>query len=156
MGEIRAKVRLVNEVDRWRHRAGELAEADIRVQEIEAVVDTGAIMTLLPQELVEALGLEYIEKAIVALADDRRIELDKAGTLSLTICGRTMKMDCLVGPPGSEPLIGQTVLEELDLIPDPARRTIGPRPESPYLPTLKLKRYAGASTPADKTYPLCA
>lgn len=144
MGEIRTKVRLENDGDRWFHKAGKIAAEDIRVQEIEAVVDTGAIMTLLPQELAEALGLETMAKVIVTLANDQKIELDKAGTLSLTICGRIMKTDCLVGPPGCEPLIGQIVMEELDLIADPARRTLTPRPESPTLPTLKLKRHQTA------------
>jgi hypothetical protein len=36
-------------------------------------------------------------------------------------------------------LIGQLVLEELDLVVDCARNTLGPRPESPTLPLLKLK-----------------
>lgn len=50
-----------------------------------------------------------------------------------------MKTDCLIGPPQCEPLIGQLVLERLDLIIDPLKGTITPRPESPYLVSLKLK-----------------
>jgi hypothetical protein len=57
----------------------------------------------------------------------------------VTIGDRKMKSDCLVGPPGSEPLVGQLVMESLDLIPDPVKRTLTPRPESPYRPTLKMK-----------------
>jgi predicted aspartyl protease len=143
-GEIRAQVRLENHDDRAAFKAGRLAEKDIRAQELEAVVDTGAVMTLLPQDLVEALGLEIFGKAVVALADETRIELPKAGTMTLTVAGRTMHTDCLVGPPGCEPLLGQLVMEELDLIADPAKRTLTVRPESPYLPTLKLKSCASA------------
>ncbi|MCX5797710.1 MAG: aspartyl protease family protein [Elusimicrobia bacterium] len=139
MGEIRARVRLENLGDRGAFEAGRLAEDDIRVQDLEAIVDTGAMMTLLPQDLVEALGLKIFGKAVVSLADETRIELPTAGTLTLTVAGRTMHMDCLVGPPGCEPLIGQLVMEQLDLIADPGRRTLTVRPESPYLPTLKLK-----------------
>ena len=51
-----------------------------------------------------------------------------------------MVTDCVIGPPLCEPLIGQLVLEELDLVVDCARNTLGPRPESPNLPLLKLKR----------------
>jgi hypothetical protein len=43
------------------------------------------------------------------------------------------------GPPLREPLIGQLVLDELDLVVDRARSTLWPRPESPNLPLLKLK-----------------
>ena len=140
MGEIKVKVLLENHDDRVLWKRGVLAEKDIRAQEIEAVADTGAVVTLLPQDLVEALGLEITGRVVVALANDQKIELDKAGTLSLTVAGRNMISSCLVGPPGCEPLIGQIVLEELDLLADSLRRTLTPRPESPYLPTLKLKR----------------
>lgn len=139
MGEIRAKLRLENRDDRALFRAGWIAEKDIRVQEIEGVADTGAVVTLLPQDLVEALGLETIGRVIVSLANEQKVELDRAGPMSLTVAGRTMIAACLVGPPGCEPLIGQTVMEELDLIADPVRRTLVPRPESPFFPTLKLK-----------------
>lgn len=47
--------------------------------------------------------------------------------------------DCVVGPPLCEPLIGQLVLGQLDLVVDGGRKTLTPRPESPNLPLLKLK-----------------
>lgn len=139
MGEIRVKVRLENRDDRVLSKAGHLPASSVRVQEVEAVVDTGAVMLLLPQDLVENLGLEKIGQVIVSLADEQKIELDRAAGLSVTIAGRTMQADCLVGPPGCEPLISQIILEELDLISDPVRKTLVVRPESPFLPTLKLK-----------------
>jgi clan AA aspartic protease len=139
MGEIRVKVKLENVEDRALYEAGHIAEARIRALTIDAVVDTGAVMVLLPQELTEALGLKKFARRVVVLADDQKIELDQAGTLSLTIGDREMKTDCLVGPPGCEALVGQIVMEALDLIADPAKRTLTPRPESPFLPTLKMK-----------------
>lgn len=139
MGEARITVKLENDRDLMRFEEGRIEAQAIRGAEIDAMVDTGAVMILLPQDVVEALGLEKIDKAIVTLANDEKIELDIAGTISLTACNRKMKTDCLVGPPLCEPLIGQIVLERLDLIIDPLKRTITPRPESPYLPSLKLK-----------------
>ncbi|MBI5529087.1 MAG: aspartyl protease family protein [Deltaproteobacteria bacterium] len=139
MGEIRVKVRLENEVDRFLAEEHKTDGKQIRSAEIDALVDTGAVLMLLPQDLVEALGLHTTDKAIVALATDEKIELALAGPVSISIAGRRMTADCLVGPPGCEPLIGQIVLERLDLLPDPLRRLLVPRPESPYLPTLKLK-----------------
>ncbi len=139
MGEARITVKLENDRDLMRFEEGRIEAQAIRGAEIDAMVDTGAVMILLPQDVVEALGLVTIDKAIVTLANDEKIELDIAGTISLTACNRKMKTDCLVGPPLCEPLIGQLVLERLDLIIDPLKRTITPRPESPYLPSLKLK-----------------
>lgn len=142
MGEIRVKVRVTNAGDLFMQRQGKLDKQDVRSEEIEAVVDTGAVMTLLPRDLVERLGLHIFDKSIVTLADEQRVELDMAEALKLTIVGRAMSMDCLVGPPGCEPLIGQVVMEQLDLIPDPRLRTLTPRPESPDRPNLKMKSHA--------------
>ena len=139
VGEIRVKVRFENDMDARLCGAGKLAKKRVRTAAVEAVVDTGAVMLLLPQELVEKPGLEVFDKTIVALADERRVSMDRAGGLVVDIGGRKMVTDCLVGPPGCEPLIGQLIMESLDLIADPAKRTLTPRPESPLRPTLKMK-----------------
>lgn len=139
MGEIRVKVDLRNEGDLFLYEQGKLPEQKIRSAEVEALVDAGAVMVLLPQDLVEKLGLRRIGKVIVRLANEEKVELEKAGALSLIIADREMSTTCLIGPPGCEPLVGQIVLEELDLILDSIKRTLTPRPDSPYLPTLKLK-----------------
>ena len=49
-----------------------------------------------------------------------------------------MVTECVVGPPLSEPLIGQIVLSGLDLVADRAHRTLAPRTPEDY-PTLKIK-----------------
>lgn len=139
MGEIRVKVKLQNKDDIVLQQRGIIPENQIRQEEIEMLVDTGAVMMLLPQDLVEKLGLELYDKVIVTLANEQKIELLKAGHFWLTVCNRRMVSACLVGPPGCEPLLGQLVLEELDLLPDPLKKNLTPRPESPYLPTLKMK-----------------
>lgn len=96
-------------------------------------------MLLLPEDEVGKLGLSRGGRVIVPYADDRREELPTARGLEVSIQGRSMVTDCVIGPPLCEPLIGQLVLEELDLIVACARKTLGPRPESPNLPLLKLK-----------------
>lgn len=142
MGEIRAKVLLENVSDLALLQAGHLRKDAVRLREIEAVVDTGAVMMLLPRDLVDALGLEITGQYHALLANDETVVLPRATWLRATICGRDMTTDCLVGPAGCEALIGQVLLEQLDLIPDPKKRTLTPRPESPFRPTLKMKELA--------------
>ncbi|MBI5527439.1 MAG: hypothetical protein HY897_13985 [Deltaproteobacteria bacterium] len=139
MGEIRVRVLLENMGDVFVKASDGKKKTAVRALELDALVDTGAVLLFLPQEVVEKLGLIIIDKAIVSLANEQKIELDRAGPLAVTIAGRKMVTECLVGPPGCEPLVGQIVLESLDLITDSLKRTITVRPESPYLPTLKLK-----------------
>lgn len=139
MGEVNVNIELENYGDRVMAARGYLKESEIRRARTRALVDTGAVMLMLPQDLVEELGLEYTRKAIVRYADERKEERNIAGGVIIKIGKRFMFTDCIVGPPNSEPLIGQIILEGMDLIIEPVEQTLTPRPESPYLPQLKLK-----------------
>jgi predicted aspartyl protease len=83
---------------------------------VKAVVDTGAVMLVLPQDVVDTLGLETQRTVIVAYADERKEERVVAGVVTLRIGTRMMTTECMVGLPLSEPLIGHVILEELDLL----------------------------------------
>jgi len=50
-----------------------------------------------------------------------------AGPVSVRIDDRQTLMDCLVGPPRTEPVVGSTVLAVLDLVADEATGTLRPR-----------------------------
>jgi clan AA aspartic protease len=136
MGEIHADVTLENPGDRAVVDRGYGQESDIRRSTIDAIVDTGAVTLVLPQNIVERLGLEQRGTAFVTYAE-RREERPLAGPVTVRIGKRSMSMDCVVGPPLNEPLIGQVVLETLDLIADCTNRTLTPR--YPDYPLLKLK-----------------
>lgn len=139
MGEITVNAELENPGDRAYFERGHGRESDIRRTSVEAVVDTGAVMLVLPQNVVERLGVGVRRTVIVSYADERKEERPVAGPLTIRIGNRFMSTDCVVGPPLSEPLVGQIVMEALDLIADCTNRTLTPRPESPDYPLLKLK-----------------
>ena len=102
-------------------------------------MDTGAVMLMLPEDVVGRLGLATQRKVVVTYADERRELRPVAGPVTVHIGNRFMIADCVIGPPSSEPLIGHIVLGALDLVADGRNRTLGPRPESPDYPLLKLK-----------------
>lgn len=139
MGEITVSAELENAADRGRFEHGDCQESDIRRSTVEAIVDTGAVMLVLPQNVVERLGVGTRRTVIVSYADERKEERPVAGPLTIRIGNRFMSTDCVVGPPLSEPLVGQIVMEALDLVADCTNRTLAPRPESPDYPLLKLK-----------------
>ncbi len=122
MGEVKVNVALENYGDRELVIRGFLSEDRVRSQYVDVVVDSGAVMLVLPQDLVEALGLGVLRKAIVTYADERKEEHDVAGVVSVKVAGRSVETSCVVGPPGSEPLLGQIVLEEADLLIDCANQ----------------------------------
>jgi len=139
MGEVKCEVKLENFVDRSNFEEGKLTEEKIRRDITTALVDAGSTLLVLPQEIVEKLGLRRLKKVVVTYADERKEERDVAGVVTLTIGDRSANLDCVVGPPLSEPLIGQIALEEMDLIVDCKDQQLKPRPESPRLPLLKCK-----------------
>lgn len=139
MGEIVASVDLENTADRNIVNAGLRDESTIRRTTVDGVVDAGAVMLVLPENVVGRLGLDTQRQVVVTYADERKETRPVAGPVTVRIGNRFMISECVVGPPLSEPLIGQIVLEALDLIADCTNRTVAPRPESPDSPLLKLK-----------------
>ena len=139
MGEIVASVELENAADRGIVSQGLRDESTVRRTTVEGAVNTGAVMLMLPENVVHRLGLERQREVIVTYADERKETRSVAGPVTIRIGNRFMNTDCVVGPPLSEPLIGQIVLEALDLVADCTNRTLAPRPESPDSPLLKLK-----------------
>ncbi len=61
-------------------------------------------MLVLPQNVVERLGLETRRTVIISYADERKEERHVAGPLTIHMGNRFMSTDCIVGPPLSEPL----------------------------------------------------
>ena len=61
-----------------RSNRGRLLCAMRRV-DADVLVDTGAVLVLLPQDMVEALGLGAMDKAVVILANDQKVEMAIAG-----------------------------------------------------------------------------
>jgi hypothetical protein len=67
MGEVRVKVQLRNTFDQMRSRRGEIPSDQIRVYEAEAVVDTGAVSSVIPPFVVEQLGLDTPNNAWLSM-----------------------------------------------------------------------------------------
>ena len=148
MGKVMGKIRLTNATDHGNAQAGGLAAGDVRTEEIEAIVDTGATTLVLPADVVERLGFAVEGQRFVKYADARREAIPWVSGVRLEILGRAMTCDALVTPAGSTALIGQIPLEALDLIVDPKNRDVRVNPESPDAPLLDLLGFhTGASPP---------
>lgn len=105
---------------------------------VEAVVDTGTTLLVLPQDLVERLGLRKVREAKVRYANQDVQSKAVYGIVTVEVQGRSGNFDALAEVPGSQPLIGQIVLEALDLVINPVTRKLGPNPESPEMPMVEI------------------
>ena len=139
MGAVKVQVRLENHIDRVNAEQGLLPASQVRAMPIEALADTDAVMNLFSRDVVEYLGVPIGDSVIVTLADERREEMPMADGIHLEVAGRRVALPCLVGPPQCEALLGQVMLEVLDLVVDCPGRRLLPNPASPICPSLSLK-----------------
>jgi len=128
MGKVIEKVKIMNLLD------------STKSVEIEAVVYTGATMVVLPQNIVDKLGLKKIREVKVRYANNKAELKSIYGVVTIGIKGRTGNFDVLAEEESSQPLIGQVVLEILDLVVNPRTRTLMPNPASPEMPMVEILR----------------
>ncbi len=137
MGEVRVKVKLTNAGDEIMVRRGLLTADKIRSYEADALVDKGAVRSVLPIHVVQRLGLATVGKTRATYANDLTEDVDITEVVGIDINGRRTTEETLVL--GSEVLIGQTVLESLDLLVDCISHSVVPNPAHPDQPVIKIK-----------------
>lgn len=137
MGEVRARAKLTNAIDEALARRGQLPTNQVRVYETQALVDTGSVRTVLPVHVVQQLGLQIRGQRVAEYADGRRDIVDVTEPLIIELEHRDTLDEALVL--GDEVLIGQTVLEKLDLLVDCVAERLVPNPAHPDQPVSKVK-----------------
>lgn len=137
MGTVRAKVKLTNAVDEELVRRGLLTANEVRVYEAQALVDTGAVSSVLPIHVVQRLGLSIRGQRVAEYADGRQETVGVTGPVAIECEGRDTLEEALVL--GDEVLIGQTVLEKLDLLVDCVNQCLLPNPAHPDQPVSIVK-----------------
>jgi len=105
--------------------------------EVDALVDTGAVRSCVPAPLLEELGIQPCESMVVEFANGQKEAVGVAQGVRFEIMRRRSSDDALVV--GDEVLIGQTLLEKMDLLVDGANRRVIPNPAHPDVAVNKLK-----------------
>ena len=136
MGEVRVQVKLTNAVDEVLVNRGLLNPNQLRVYETQALVDTGAVRTVLPMEIVEQLGLRIRGQQIAKYADGRQEVIGLTGSVIIELEGRETTEATLVA--GDEVLIGKTVLQALDFHVDCKNQCLIPNPAHLEYPVFRI------------------
>src|SRR5438552_2261528 len=132
MGEVRVQAALANATDETLARNGQLAASNIRTYTADALVDTGAVPNVIPAHVAQQLGLGIRGQRVTEYADGRKDTVPVTEPLLVNILGRDMVTDAVVL--GDEVIIGQVVLEMLDLLVDPVNSRVIPNPAHPDQP----------------------
>ena len=131
MGKVVTKALLSNNQDLTRLADGRIAVEQVRQQEQELIVDAGGRVVGLPLSIIEQLGLPATRKVTVTLSDGSRQERQLYGELRVQVGDRDDVFSCVAKPEGAPLLLGQIVLEALDLVVDYGRQRLIPNPEAP-------------------------
>ena len=124
-------------MDKALARRGQLPADKIRTYVADAMVDTGAVRSVIPAHVMEKLGVQERARRVAEYADGRKESVAVTEAIIINILGRDTLEEALVL--GDEVLIGQTVLEKLDLHADCANRRLIPNPAHPDQPVSKVK-----------------
>jgi clan AA aspartic protease len=136
VGEVRVEVKLTNAADEEMAQRGVLRADQIRIYRADALVDTGSVATVLPVQVAQQLGLRIRGQRVARYADGRREAVDLTEAIIVEIFGRDTVEEAIVL--GDEVIIGQTVLEKLDLLVDCNNRRVIPNPAHPDQPVTRV------------------
>jgi clan AA aspartic protease len=137
MGEIREKVRLTNAFEMELAQRGMMPRDKVRSVEVDAVVDTGAVTSVLPVHIVDQLGIGIRGHRAARYADGRNESVPVTNAVLFECQTRSTIEEGLVL--GDEVLIGQTVLEKLDLLADCNKQKLIPHPDRPNQPVSMVR-----------------
>ncbi len=137
MGEVRVKVKLTNAIDEGLARRGKISESEIRHYEADALVDTGAVSSVVPQNVVEQLGVLPIGTRVAEYAGGSKDSVNLTEPITFNIIGRITTENAMVL--GDEVIIGQTVLKVIDMLVDYNNQKLIPNPAHPDQPVVKIK-----------------
>jgi clan AA aspartic protease len=130
MGKVKTKVKLSNFVDTKNYEAGLIPEEKLRTIEVDVLVDTGATMLTIGEDIAEKLGIKKEKEVYVSLADGSIRRHFKGLGVLVEIDDRDCVTDCIILERGVESLLGQIPLEEMDLVMDCKNKKLIPNPDS--------------------------
>jgi clan AA aspartic protease len=96
-------------------------------ERIEFLVDSGAIYSVVPSDVLTRLGIRPLVEQEFRLADGTKITRKKGGAL-FKRGDRIGVADVIFGETGDSVLLGAFTLEALGLVLDPLRRELRPLP----------------------------
>jgi clan AA aspartic protease len=99
---------------------------------VRSLADTGALHLCIPTHIALQLELEELQKREVVTADGKKLLCPYVGPVEVSYDGRSCFTGAIVL--GDEVLLGAVPMEDMDLILEPAKRSVIANPASPNIP----------------------
>ena len=139
MGFVYADILLINGDDLTDFKRKRIAEEEVKRLKVHVLVDSGAIMLAINEEICNQLDLTPLDKRPAQMADGSVIMLDVVGPIEIRFGNRRTNVDAIVLPGNAQPLLGVIPMEDMDVLIDPKANELIINPEHPYKPLVVLK-----------------
>jgi clan AA aspartic protease len=139
MGLVYADIELIRGADLVLFREGYLEEEQIRRMKVSALVDSGAYMLAINQQIKTQLNLQKVGEQAAELADGIQTRLEIVGPVDVKFENRSTTCRAMVLPGDAEVLLGSIPMEDMDVLIDPKQQRLIVNPESPYIAKKHLK-----------------
>ena len=139
MGLVYADIELINSDDLAFFRRGAIAEDKIKRVTITALVDSGAEMLCINEQIKQKLDLPTLEKYTAQLADESEIEVEVVGPIDVIFENRSTTVRALVMPQDAEVLLGAIPMEGMDVVIELKAERLVVNPKNPYIPSKYVK-----------------
>ncbi len=139
MGLVYADITITNSLDEGLARRGDLAGEKVRKVNVRALVDSGAYMLCINENIKAQLGLEKIDEMLAEMANGKLETVEIAGPVEVRFENRSTSCRAAVLPGESEVLMGSIPLEDMDVVILPKEQKLIVNPETPYIAKKKIK-----------------
>ena len=139
MGLVYAEIDIISVDDIVLHRRGIIDESEIKKVTVTALVDSGAYMLSINDNIKTQLDLPVIENQFVTLADESTIEVEIVGPVEVHFENRSTSVRAVVLPGDAEVLLGAIPMEDMDVLVDPRQGKLVVNPKHPYVANKYLK-----------------
>ena len=133
MGLVYADIELIRADDLALFSHGFLAEDQIKHMRVSALVDSGAYMLVINEEIREQLDLPLMEEKIMRLGDETEIKVKVVGPVEVRFENRAATTKAAVIAGNVEPLLGVIPMRYMGVVVDLKQQRLIVNPESPRL-----------------------
>ena len=124
MGIVYADITLKNSHDVGVADRGYIKPEEVRTANVTAVVDTGAMYVVIPEELYQKLGLSKMEETSAHIANGQNVSCIITHPVEIQWKDRRTAVPAMVIPGAKKVLLGALALEAMDLIISPKKQEL--------------------------------
>jgi clan AA aspartic protease len=139
MGFTYVDILLINGEEYRQFERKKISEEHVKRLTVNMLVDSGAAMLAINEEIATQLDLFFIDKRPAQMADGSVLMLDVVGPVQVRFGNRQTNVDAIVLPGNAQPLLGVIPMEDMDVLIDPKANELIINPKHPYKPLVVLK-----------------